>query len=230
MKADKTILVTGSSRGLGASICSALQADGYHVIGASRSGKAPDGIEAIACDIGEYQSVKDNLKSVGKMKSLYGLVNAAGIASMNLAISTPPETIERIIRTNLIGTINVNAFLAKRFVRNKGGRIINFSTIAVPISLKGESIYIASKAGVEGFSKSFAREMADFNTTVNVIAPGPIETDLIAKVPAASIQRIIDQQIIPKQFTKDDIVDLTRMLLSESSHMLSGQVFNVGGA
>lgn len=230
MNDSKTILVTGSSRGLGASICTALSEDGFHVIGASRSGVAPKGIEAIACDVGDYKSVKENLAPVVKMKSLYGLVNAAGIASMNLAISTPPETIERIIRTNLIGTININAFLAKRFARNKDGRIINFSTIAVPISLKGESIYIASKAGVEGFSKSFAREMADFNTTVNVIAPGPIETDLIAKVPSESIQRIVRQQIIPKQFTKDDIVALTRILLDESSHMLSGQIFNVGGA
>jgi 3-oxoacyl-[acyl-carrier protein] reductase len=199
------------------------------VIGLSRSGEAPEGAEGIACDIGDQASLKKNLSVTIKDKSLYALVNAAGIASMNLAISTPPETVERIIRTNLIGTININQLVAKRFVRNKIGRIINFSTIAVPISLKGESIYIASKAGVEGFSRSFAREMSDFNTTVNVIAPGPIPTDLIAKVPSASILKIINQQIIPKQFDREDIVDLTKFILSHDSRMLSGHIFNVGG-
>lgn len=226
----KTVVVTGASRGLGAQIATALCSDGWKVIGLSRAGEAPEGVEAIACDVGDFDSVKQALAGAAKDKELYGLINAAGIASMNLAISTPPETVERIIRTNLIGTIFCCQALGKRFARNKGGRIINFSTIAVPISLKGESVYVASKAGVEGFSRSFAREMADFNTTVNVIAPGPIDTDLIAAVPSGSIQNIIDRQIIPEKFAKDDIVKLCRFLLSEQSAMLSGQVLNVGGA
>ena len=85
-------------------------------------------------------------------------------------------------------------------IRNKNGCIINFSTIAVRLALKGESIYAASKAGVEAFSKVFAREMADFNIKVNCIAPGPIKTDLINGVSDSQINKIISQQIIPKQF------------------------------
>lgn len=225
----KTIVVTGASRGIGADIATSLLKDGYRVIGLSRRGEAPEGVEAIACDVGDHNSVKTALKDAGKDKSLYGLINVAGIASMNLAMATPPATVERIIRTNLIGTINCCIALSKRFARNKSGRIINFSTIAVPISLKGESVYVASKAGVEGFSKSFAREMGDFNVTVNVIAPGPIDTNLIAQVPSAAIDRIIDHQILPKKFAKEDIVDLARFLLSDQSRMVSGQILNVGG-
>ena len=87
-------------------------------------------------------------------------------------------------------------------IRKKQGTFINFSTIAVPIALKGESIYVASKAGVEDFQEFFAREMADFNIRVNCIAPGPIQTDLIKGITENQISKIISQQIIKKQFKK----------------------------
>ena len=114
-------------------------------------------------------------------------------------------------------------------MRKRKGKIINFSTIAVHLGLKGESIYAASKAGVEGFSKSFAREMADFNISVNCIAPGPIKTDLIKGVSQNKIDNIISQQIIQKQFQKSDVCDLVDMLLDERSSSLSGQVLHIGG-
>lgn len=226
----KTVVVTGASRGLGEAICVRLVEAGFRVVGLSRGGGAPDGVDARPCDVADYSSVAQSLADVAKDKSLFGVINTAGIASMNLLMSTPPQTIERIIRTNLIGTINVCSVLSKRLARNKSGRIINFSTIAVPISLKGESVYVASKAGVEGFSRSFAREMSDFGVTVNVIAPGPIDTDLIAKVPSASIQKVVDHQMIQKKFDKTAIVTLAEYLLSDSSDMISGQILNVGGA
>lgn len=227
--APRSLVITGASRGLGAHLCEAFK-DTYHIYALSRSGTAPEGCSAIACDIGDASAVKSALRPVIKDKGLYGLINAAGIASMNLAITTPPETAEAIIRTNLLGTIHLCSALAKRFARNKNGRVINFSTIAVPLALKGESVYVASKAGVEGFSRSFAREMADFNTTVNVIAPGPIDTALIAGVPDANIDKIVRQQIIAKKFQPSDVADIAQFLLSPESHMISGQVINIGGA
>lgn len=115
-------------------------------------------------------------------------------------------------------------------LRNKAGSIVNFSTIAVALGLKGESIYAASKAGVEGFTRSFAREMADFNVKVNCIAPGPIDTNLLKGITSAQIQNIVSQQIIPKQFTPSAVSDLVEILLDERSGALSGQVLHVGGA
>ena len=114
-------------------------------------------------------------------------------------------------------------------LRQKKGCIINFSTIAVALALKGESVYAASKAGVEVFSKSFAREMSDFNIRVNCIAPGPIRTDLLKGITDAQIQKITSQQIIPKQFRKSDICDLVELLIDEKASSLSGQVLNIGG-
>ena len=114
-------------------------------------------------------------------------------------------------------------------IRRLSGSIINFSTIAVALGLKGESVYAASKAGVEGFSRAFAREMADFNIRVNCIAPGPIKTDLLKGVSEDQINAIISQQIIPKDFSPEDVCDLSEFLIGSQSSSLSGQVLNVGG-
>ena len=96
--------------------------------------------------------------------------------------------------------------------------------------MKGESIYVASKAGVEGFTRAFAREMADFNVNVNCIAPGPIGTDLLKGVTSAQISKIVSQQIFQRQFTPDAVCDLVEILLDSRSNALSGQVLHVGGA
>ncbi|HXV17586.1 MAG TPA: SDR family oxidoreductase, partial [Gemmatimonadaceae bacterium] len=105
-----------------------------------------------------------------------------------------------------------------------------FSTLGVPLAIKGEAIYIASKAGVEGFTRTFARELAPHGVTVNAIAPGPIETALIAKVPKEKVDAVVKQQIIPRQGTPEDVWNIVSMLLSPESRMISGAVLNVGGA
>ena len=114
-------------------------------------------------------------------------------------------------------------------LRQKYGSYINFSTMAVALALKGESVYTASKAGVEAFSRTFAREMADFNVRVNCIAPGPIRTDLLKGLTDTQIEKITSQQIIPKQFQKSDVCDLVELLIDKKASSLSGQVLNVGG-
>jgi 3-oxoacyl-[acyl-carrier protein] reductase len=149
---------------------------------------------------------------------------------MNLVITTPAATVRRIIETNLLGTILCCQAVAPALVKRGSGRIINFSTLGVQLAIKGEAIYIASKAGVEGFSRAFAREMAPHNVTVNTIAPGPIETALIEKVPREKILGVVGQQIIPRQAEPEDVWNIVSMLLSEKSSMISGEVIHVGGA
>ena len=223
------IIITGANRGLGKAISERLVKNGKEVIGLTRS-KEKLSIERIECDVSNYSSVKNVAKLIKKKKkNIEAIINCAGIASMNLALTTDETTIRKIIETNLIGTINCCQLLSPLMIRNKNGCIINFSTIAVRLALKGESIYAASKSGVEAFSKVFAREMADFNIKVNCIAPGPIKTDLINGVSDSQINKIISQQIIPKQFKKSDICDLVEILIDEKSSSLSGQVLNVGG-
>ena len=148
---------------------------------------------------------------------------------MNMAVTTDEHTVQKLVQTNLVGTIYCCQLFAPILLRQKSGSFINFSTIAVALALKGESVYAASKAGVEAFSRTFAREMADFNVRVNCIAPGPIRTDLLRGITDAQIEKITSQQILPKQFQKDDVCDLVELLIDSRASSLSGQILNVGG-
>ena len=223
------ILITGSNRGLGKSIANRLINNGEKVIGLSRSKESAE-IETIECDVSDYSSVKQASREVKKMKTpIKALINVAGIASMNLAVTTDELTVQKLIQTNLVGTIYCCQLFAPIMMRHKDGIFINFSTIAVALALKGESVYAASKAGVESFTRTFAREMADFNIRVNCIAPGPIRTDLLSGITDTQINEIISRQIIPKQFEKSNVCDLVEILIDKKSSSLSGQTLNIGG-
>lgn len=224
------IIVTGASRGLGRAICDRLINTGLQVFGLARN---IDGLPfpAMACDVGNHNDVKAVARELRKQKAdVTGLINVAGVAAMNLAVTTPQSTVEKVIRINLIGTIYCCQLLAPLMLRNANGSIINFSTIAVSLGLKGESIYVASKSGVEGFSRSFAREMADFGVKVNCIAPGPIDTALLRGISSEQINKIVAQQIIQKQYTPDAVCDIVELLLDPRSTAITGEVLNVGGA
>jgi len=223
------IVVTGASKGLGRAICDRLTSKGVAILGLARNvDEVP--FPAMRCDVSCYDDIKSVAKRLKKNGTkVQGLINAAGIASMNLALTTPPSVSQNIINTNLLGTIYCCQQISPLMLRNKIGSIINFSTIAVALGIKGESVYAASKAGVEGFTKSFAREMADFNINVNCIAPGPIKTDLLNGITSKQIEKIVFQQIIPQQFSPEDVSDLVEILLDDRSKSLSGQVLHVGG-
>lgn len=224
------IIVTGASKGLGRAIVDRLLACGHEVLGLARNVEGLP-FPAMACDVSSYDGVKTIATRLRKDGAqVGGLINAAGIASMNLAVTTPAQVSKNIVHTNLLGTIHCCQLFAPLMLRHKQGSIVNFSTIAVALGLKGESIYAASKAGVEGFTRAFAREMADFNIKVNCIAPGPIDTNLLKGITPTQIQRIVDQQVIPRQFTPDAVADLVELLLDPRSHSLAGQVLHVGGA
>jgi len=222
-------IVTGASKGLGKAICLRLIKNNKKVLGLARDTKNLP-FKSLNCDISSTEEIRSIVRIVRKQKlNITGIINAAGIASMNLALTTPSVTTEKIVQTNLLGTIYCCQLFAPFLVRNKNGTIINFSTIAVSLGLKGESIYAASKAGVESFSRAFAREMADFNISVNCIAPGPIKTDLIRGVSQKQVEKIISNQIIQKQFTPESVCDLVEILIDKRAKTLSGQVFHIGG-
>lgn len=224
------IVVTGASKGLGRAICERLLEKNIEVFGIARNvDDVP--FTSMSCDVSSYDSIKSVVQAIKKNGlRVDGLINAAGIASMNLAVTTPPNVAQKIINTNLLGTIYCCQLFSPLMLRGKQGSIINFSTIAVALALKGESIYAASKAGVEGFTRSFAREMADFNIRVNCIAPGPIDTNLLKGITAEQIKKIISQQIIPRKFDPDTVADLVELLIDSRSESLSGQILHVGGA
>jgi 3-oxoacyl-[acyl-carrier protein] reductase len=223
------IIVTGASRGIGFAICEKLQGLGIQVLGIARN---VDGLPfpAVACDVTDYEALRVISKELRvEDAKVSALINAAGIASMNLALTTPPDVTAKVINVNLLGTIFASQIFAPLMIRRKHGQIINFSTIAVPLSLKGESIYSASKAGVESFTKTLARELSDFGIRVNCVSPGPIDTDLIRGVPQSQISKIIAAQIVQKQLSTSDVTDLIEILLDERSKNITGHILHLGG-
>ena len=226
----KKIIVTGCSSGIGFYLAENLNKSGYQVIGLARNEpKEKYNFIFEKCDVRNLNSVKSFFSKVKKDTDIYGLLNVAGVAAMNLLVTTPEETISNIINTNLTGTIYCTKEMFPYFVKSKTGRIINFSSFAVRIGLQGESVYVASKAGVEGFTRSIARELAPFNVTVNCISPGPIKTKLTNKVPSSYIDKVIQQQIINKQSTKEDIFKSVKLILNPESDKITGENFVIGG-
>ena len=223
------IVVTGASRGIGLAIAERLSSQGHEVLGLARNTEGLP-FRSETCDISNSHSVKRISISVAeKYGSVTGLINAAGIASMNLLLTSPPAQIQRLVDVNLVGTMLTTQAFAPFMIRERFGRIINFSSIAVSLGIAGESAYAASKAGVESFSRTFAREVAGFGVTVNCVAPGPIQTDLLRGISDKKIQRIIQQQLIPRQFAPTDICDVVDLLLDRKAGAVTGMVVPVGG-
>lgn len=223
------IIVTGASRGIGNSIAQRLSHAGHSVLGLSRTPTEED-FEILSVDVSSEVSIKDMVRFVKSRRAgVTGLINAAGIASMNLAVMAPPRSVRAVVETNLLGTMFMCQAVAPLLIRAGGGRIINFSTIAVSLGLEGESAYVASKAGIEGYSRSLARELGGHGTTVNCIAPGPIATDLLRGVSDSQIERIVNNQIIHRQFTTEDVCDVAELLLDSRGQSITGQVLHIGG-
>ncbi|MBA2708793.1 MAG: SDR family oxidoreductase [Gemmatimonadaceae bacterium] len=224
------VVVTGASRGLGRFCAQSLHDCGYRVVGLGRSAVTDAPFEMRSANVADPVSVAEALGDLRRDPSVYALINAAGIASMNLVVTTPAATARSIVETNLLGTIYCCQQIAPALIKRGGGRIINFSTLGVQLAIKGEAIYIASKAGVEAFSRTFAREMAPYGVTVNTVAPGPIDTALLAKVPKANVDEVVRRQIVPRQAEPVDVWNIVSMLLAPESSMLSGETLHVGGA
>ena len=223
----QTVVITGASRGIGKFLAQELSTT-YDIVGVARTAPTDFAGRFIEADVTDYNSLTAGVKK-HELRRVYGLINCAGIASMNLFMTTPPETMRRIIEVNTLGTMNTcHAFLSS-LVRNRTGRIINFSTIAVGLELEGESVYVASKAAVEAFTKVLAREVADHNITVNAVSPNPIETDLIRGVDPEKIRGIVEvRQTVHRLGEFKDVANVVQFLMNDESSLVSGQVVGLG--
>lgn len=228
----RVMVVTGASRGIGRELAVHYLQQGYVVAGCSR--RTPDGLPEgyhhFALDVGDEPAVKAMFAALrDRFGRLDVLVNNAGIASMNHALLTPLETVERILRTNVAGTFLFCREAAKLMQRARWGRIVNFSTVAVPLKLEGEAIYAASKAAVESLTAVLARELAEFGITVNAVGPAPIRTDLLAGVGEEKLQKLIRRQAIRRFGEFRDVLNVVDFFLRPESDFVTGQVIYLGG-
>lgn len=225
-------LITGTSKGIGKFLAGHYLAAGHRVIGCSRSDTdwKPEGYEHYIADVADETQVKTLFFNIRKRYGkLDHLINNAGVASMNHFMLTPVATVQRILNTNVVGTFLLCREAAKLMKKQQYGRIVNFSTVAVPLKLEGESVYAASKAAVISFTQVIARELAEFGITVNAVGPSPVQTDLIAAVPKDKIQNLLDRQAIRKFAEFEDVANVADFFLRKESAFVTGQVLFLGG-
>tara|TARA_X000000368_G_scaffold177679_1_gene140126 strand:- start:4042 stop:4737 length:696 start_codon:yes stop_codon:yes gene_type:complete len=229
---SKTILITGSRKGIGRFLVEYYLNKNYNVIGCSRT--PSDLVHTNYLHIeGDVSVEKDviNIVKLGfkKFNSIDILINNAGKASLNHFLLTPAKTLKEIFEVNFNGSFYFSRECSKIMMKKKFGRIVNFSTIAVPLNLEGELVYSSSKSAIEKMSKIMAKELSKFNITVNTIGPTPIDTDLIKVVPKDKVSEILNQQTI-KRFGKfDDIANVIDFFINDNSSFITGQKIYLGG-
>lgn len=226
------IAVTGTHKGIGKKIAEYYLESGDTVVGCSRHGDEINNgnYHHYEIDIRDEDQVSAFARGVKKeFGHIDALINNAGIASMNHFVMTPVKTAKNLMDVNYFGSvICIRAFL-NLLRKAEHPRIVNFSTVAVPLSLEGELAYASSKAAIENMTKILAKEISSFRITVNAVGPTPIKTDLIAKVPEEKLNRILESQAIHRFGKFEDIINVVNFFLNPNSDFVTGQIVYLGG-
>ncbi|NDA79156.1 MAG: SDR family oxidoreductase [Acidimicrobiia bacterium] len=187
-----TALITGTSHGLGRALAERLLADGWIVHGFARGEQTltHDRFHNHVVDVTDEAAVRAAVAAVASSGRIDLLVNNAGGAALNAFLLTPGSVAESLMRVNYLGTFHCLQAVGKVMVRQRGGLVVNVTTVAVPLSLEGEAAYVASKAAVEALTKVAAKELAPQGVRVVALGLGPVETRLTRGVPHASLAKI----------------------------------------
>jgi 3-oxoacyl-[acyl-carrier protein] reductase len=202
-------LITGTSQGLGLALAERLLADGWIVHGFARGAKtlAHANFTAHTVDVTDESAVRAAVATIAESGRIDLLINNAAAASLNAFLLTPGSVAENLMRVNYLGTFHCLQAVGKVMVRQRTGRIVNVTTVAVPLSLEGEAAYVASKAAVEALTKVTAKELATQGVIVSAIGFGPIDTALTRAVPKAALAKINDAIGRPQGTTLAQAVD-----------------------
>lgn len=232
MTGREVVLITGTRKGIGRYLAEHFVRKGAVVEGCSRN--PPDWeLENYMHHITGVADEKEVRAMLASIRERHGrldiVINSAGIASMNHTLLMPVDTVDRIMATNFRGTFLVCRESAKLMRKRGYGRIVNISTVAVPMQLEGEAIYAASKNAIVTFTQILARELAGFGITCNVVGPTPIETDLIRAVPRVKIDRVMNRLAIKRLGRFEDVANVIDFFVRPESDYITGQMIYLGG-
>uniref|UniRef100_UPI00097147AD 3-oxoacyl-[acyl-carrier-protein] reductase n=1 Tax=Vaginimicrobium propionicum TaxID=1871034 RepID=UPI00097147AD len=227
---SRVALVTGASRGIGACVASTLAELGYQVAGISGSGKAPDKVLGLACDITDPNQVEAAIKQV---ENLLGpvevLVANAGVTRDTLALRMSEDDWAKVIDVNLTGTYRVIKRVLRPMLKARFGRIVLMGSVVAMLGSPGQINYAASKAGLIGLARSLSREIAGRGITVNVIAPGFIDTDMTADL-SEEVRADYAKRIPAGRFGQvEDVANAVKFLAADESSYITGAVIPVDG-
>lgn len=226
------ILVSGASRGIGRAVVEHLLAAGDTVIGCSRgeSTLVHERYTHFVADVSDGEAVQELFRQVGaRFGRLDALINNAGAARMLPVALTPLATVRKILDTNFVGTFLLSHGALRLLRKSSAPRIVNLTTVAVPLRLEGEAIYAAAKSAVETFTRVLAKEVGPWGITCNAIGPSPIRTQLIDGVPEEKLAELVARQSIPHWAEPRDVAHVIDFFLQPASRMVTGQIVYLGG-
>ena len=238
---DQVVVVTGSTRGIGKTVAEAFAAQGATVMVVGRNGtqaqavaaenKAKGGLaDGFGCDVTDAASVQETVNKILDIpKRIDILVNYAGITRDNLLLRMDENDWDEVIKVNLKGVFNVTKAVTKPMVKARKGKIISIASVIGITGNAGQANYAASKAGVIGFSKSMAKELASRGITANVVAPGYILTEMTHQLPDAVKQKVLEHIPLNRFGQAADVAGVCLFLASSAADYMTGQTIVVDG-
>ena len=231
---NKVVFISGASRGIGESLANYFAEKDYYVVGTSRNDfefkNASKNLIPIKLDITCRESITncfDLLKEKNLLPNI--LINNAGITSDQLFLRMKDNEWDDVISTNLTGVFNLTKIFIKNMIKNREGRIVNISSISGLMGNPGQVNYSSSKAALNGFTKSLAKEVGSRNITVNNVAPGFIDTDMTSFLQDEAKEEIINSIPLQRLGNVDDVSKLVYFLASDKASYITGQTISVDG-
>jgi 3-oxoacyl-[acyl-carrier protein] reductase len=231
------VVVTGASKGLGLAICQQAAEQGYAVIAIARQlsepfkklqQSFPELVNFHAADLADLDALSDLCKHLIKQYGRpYALVNNAAAGHDGVLATMPNSAIDHLMRLNIQAPILMSKYLVRSMLLNRKGRIINISSIIAKTGFNGLSVYAASKAAMEGFSHSLAREVGKAGITVNCVAPGYMQTDMTSSLQGEKLESVKRRSPLGKLATVDDAAAMVIYLLSDKASAITGTVMTV---
>ncbi len=223
-------LVTGGNRGIGLACAKRLRDSGLTVVVGCRSGVAPDGLDAVAMDVSDSASIDAAFDSIEEKHGPVTVVVAnAGITRDNLLMRMSDEEIDDVLTTNLAGTIRIARRALRNMIKARTGRIIMVSSVVGLMGSAGQVNYAASKAGLVGAARSLAREVGSRGITVNVVAPGFVDTDMTAELGEERKAEILGAVPLARYAQPEEIAGVVDFIASADAGYITGAVIPVDG-
>ena len=230
MRPEGVVLVTGGNRGIGLACARRLRDSGWMVVVGSRSGTAPDGLTAVTLDLADPTSIERAFDEVTQSHgSVIALVNNAGITADTLLMRMSDADIDTVLETNLAGPIRLTRAAVRGMVRARWGRIVFLSSVVATMGGPGQVNYAASKSGMIGVARSLARELGPRGITVNVVAPGFVDTDMTAELDEARREQILTSIPLGRYASPDEVAGVVTFLCSDDAGYVTGAVVPVDG-